>query len=93
MNRLHVPLVLLGCLVSAPTPAANPQQEKMASCNSQASTRALQGDQRKAFMSACLKASPATPQERMTLCNASASAQALKGEPRQRFMSDCLRKK
>ena len=31
------------------------QQEKMKSCNAQASKKALKGDERKAFMSSCLK--------------------------------------
>jgi hypothetical protein len=44
------------------TPAANdagkaltPQQEKMKTCNADAATKALKGDERKAFMSDCLK--------------------------------------
>jgi len=31
------------------------QQDKMKSCNAQASKKALKGDERKAFMSDCLK--------------------------------------
>jgi hypothetical protein len=47
------------CLKAAP--AANdaktltPQQEKMKTCNADAATKALKGDERKAFMSDCLK--------------------------------------
>ncbi|MNH87077.1 Phosphate starvation-inducible protein PsiF precursor [compost metagenome] len=44
------------------TPAANdagaaltPQQQKMKTCNADAATKALKGDERKAFMSDCLK--------------------------------------
>nr|WP_257230326.1 PsiF family protein [Pseudomonas sp. SbOxS1] len=43
------------------TPAANdaktltPQQEKMKTCNADAATKALKGDERNAFMSECLK--------------------------------------
>ncbi|HET9272908.1 MAG TPA: PsiF family protein [Methyloceanibacter sp.] len=32
------------------------QQERMKSCNAQASKKELKGDERKAFMSKCLKA-------------------------------------
>lgn len=36
-----------------------PQQEKMANCNKEAKEKKLAGDERKAFMSGCLKAKPA----------------------------------
>lgn len=36
-----------------------PQQEKMANCNKEAKDKKLAGDERKAFMSGCLKAKPA----------------------------------
>ena len=67
----------------------------MTTCNADASAKALKGDERKAFMSNCLKATPAatTPQERMKNCNATATTQALKGDARKAFMSDCLKKK
>ena len=40
----------------APSPAQQAQQDKMKSCNAEAGTKALKGDERKAFMSDCLKA-------------------------------------
>ena len=40
----------------APSPAQQAQQEKMKSCNAEAGTKALKGDERKKFMSDCLKA-------------------------------------
>lgn len=39
----------------APTPAQQAQQAKMKSCNADASKKALKGDERKKFMSECLK--------------------------------------
>ena len=33
-----------------------PQQEKMAACNKDAGTKSLKGDERKKFMSDCMKA-------------------------------------
>jgi len=70
-----------------------PQQEKMKSCNAEAGDK--KGDERKAFMSSCLKAgSPAAPmtqQDKMKKCNADASAKSLKGDERKGFMSECLK--
>ncbi|HCW0604083.1 TPA: phosphate starvation-inducible protein PsiF, partial [Pseudomonas aeruginosa] len=72
------------------------QQEKMKSCNADASAKSLKGDERKAFMSSCLKAGgsakAATQQEKMKTCNADATAKALKGDERKAFMSTCLKK-
>ncbi|HBP1512340.1 TPA: phosphate starvation-inducible protein, partial [Pseudomonas aeruginosa] len=61
-----------------------------------ASAKSLKGDERKAFMSSCLKAGgsakAATQQEKMKTCNADATAKALKGDERKAFMSTCLKK-
>lgn len=40
----------------APSPAQLAQQQKMKSCNADAGKKALKGDERKKFMSQCLKA-------------------------------------
>ena len=40
----------------APSPAQLAQQEKMKSCNAEAKAKAFKGDERKKFMSECLKA-------------------------------------
>ncbi|HDS1737424.1 PsiF family protein [Pseudomonas sp. BP8] len=90
MKMLHVPLLLLGLLISAQGFAATAQQEKMKTCNAEATEQTLKGDERKAFMSKCLKA---TQQEKMKTCNATASEKTLKGDERKAFMSDCLKKK
>jgi len=75
-----------------------PQQQRMVECNKEATGKS--GDERKAFMSTCLKAgsaatAPATAktaqQEKMTGCNAEAKAQALAGDERKTFMSTCLK--
>jgi len=70
----------------------NPQQERMKACNTQAGDK--KGDERKAFMSECLKggaAMPMTQQDKMKKCNADASTKALKGDERKTFMSECLK--
>lgn len=70
------------------------QQDKMAACNKSAT--GMKGDERKAFMSNCLKkdssvAAPAqTQQDKMTQCNKDATGK--KGDERKAFMSQCLKK-
>lgn len=96
MKMLRVPLLVMSLLMCAQGFAATAQQNKMTTCNADASAKSLKGDDRKAFMSTCLKAAPApaaTQQEKMKTCNATASTQALKGDERKSFMSDCLKKK
>ena len=77
------------------------QQEKMTACNAKATGKT--GDDRKAFMSNCLKADsttaasatpaapakPMTQQEKMTACNAQATGKT--GDDRKAFMSQCLK--
>ncbi|MGF6392901.1 PsiF family protein [Pseudomonas plecoglossicida] len=94
MKMLQMPLLVLAVLFSAQGFADTPQQEKMKTCNADASAKALKGDERKAFMSNCLKKDvPTAQQEKMKTCNADATTKALKGDERKAFMSDCLKKK
>lgn len=96
MKMLRVPLLVMGLLMCAQGFAATAQQNKMTTCNADATAKSLKGDERKAFMSTCLKTAPApaaTQQEKMKTCNATATTQALKGDARKAFMSDCLKKK
>ncbi|WP_457968405.1 PsiF family protein [Pseudomonas sp. R4-84] len=90
MKMLRVPLLMMGLLLCSQGFAATAQQTKMTTCNADATAKALKGDERKTFMSNCLKA---TPQDRMKSCNATATEQALKGDARKAFMSECLKKK
>ena len=72
--------------------AMSSQNMRMSECNTQATGK--KGDERKAFMSTCLKGDHAkapTQQEKMKTCNADAGAQHLKGDQRKTFMSTCLR--
>lgn len=82
--------------------APTPQQERMRACNKEAGDKNLTGDERKKFMSQCLKgeaaAAPAkkelTPQQqRMADCNKEAKDKNLAGPDRKKFMSECLKKK
>ncbi len=42
----------------APSAAQKAQQERMSACNAQAKEKNLKGNERKQFMSECLKANP-----------------------------------
>ena len=102
MKMMRVPLLMIGLLLCSQGFAATAQQEKMTTCNADATAKSLKGDERKVFMSTCLKATPAAndaakvltlQQEKMKTCNADAATKALKGDERKVFMSDCLKKK
>jgi hypothetical protein len=75
---------------------ANSQQEQMKTCNADAKTKGLKGDERKAFMKECLShhepeaAGKNSQQEKMKSCNADAKAKGLKGDGRKAFMKSCL---
>ena len=77
-----------------PAKTLTPQQQRMSDCNKAAEGK--KGDDRKTFMSSCLKgeepAKQLTPQQqKMKDCNAQAAQKALKGDERKTFMSTCLK--
>ena len=86
--------------VGAAERTLTPQQQRMTSCNQQATAQALKGDARKTYMSDCLKNSKSAPgeksltpqQQKMRECNNQATQQSLKGDDRNKFMSACLKK-
>jgi psiF repeat len=79
--------------------SANPQQERMKACSTQAGTQHLTGDARKTFMSSCLAGKTSgsgsttgnSQQQLMKSCNAQAGTQHLTGDARKAFMSTCLK--
>ena len=75
----------------APSEAQKKQQERMKSCNEKAAGK--KGDERKAFMSSCLKGDDGkmtAQQSKMASCNKQAGDK--KGDERKKFMSECLKK-
>ncbi|XHO84294.1 PsiF family protein [Azospirillum sp. A29] len=84
---------------SGASTAATAQQEKMKTCNADATAKSLKGDERKTFMSSCLSnkpaaaAEPAKPltaqQDKMKKCNTDAAGKT--GEDRKAFMASCLK--
>ncbi len=82
------------------------QQGKMGDCNKEAKEKKLAGDERKKFMSACLKGGGAAPapnpapasaakpteqKQKMGYCNKEAKEKKLAGDERKKFMSECLK--
>ena len=72
------------------------QQQRMKTCNADAKATGKKGDERKAFMSSCLKGETAAAsapamtdqQAKMKTCNADAKGKT--GDARKAFMKDCL---
>ena len=96
MKRASTVLFALACAglcspaLAADKKAPTAQQQRMTDCNKQADGK--KGDERKAFMSSCLKgesAKPMTQQEKMKACNTEATGK--KGDERKAFMSTCLK--
>jgi len=97
MKSIMTALALMGLLALNPAFAANEQQNKMATCNKDATGK--KGDERKAFMKECLSKKPEAPaeapknsqQNKMVTCNKEATGK--KGDERKAFMSECLKAK
>jgi psiF repeat len=97
-NIAVMSLFVAGLCVPSFALAAADQQNKMKTCNEQASVKGFgegKGDERKAFMKECLSAKPVTSaktaqQEKMKVCNKEAGEKSLKGDERKKFMSTCL---
>lgn len=75
------------------------QQSRMGDCNKEAKEKKLAGEERKKFMSGCLKGGAAAPaadkptdqKQKMGYCNKEAASKQLKGDERKKFMSECLK--
>src|SRR5918999_1160979 len=72
-----------------PSAAQKKQQERMKDCNEQAGAKKLEGEERKKYMSACLKGETGAKGEKMSAqqarmkdCNRKASDKKLKGDER-----------
>jgi hypothetical protein len=102
MSRVLLTAIVSGLLIAGNAVAQDKQtaqQERMKSCNAQASKKEMKGDERQAFMSKCLSGDSAkkgdgkeltAQQQKMKTCNAQASKKELKGDERKAFMSKCL---
>ncbi len=71
-----------------PSEAQRAQHQRLKECNAAAGDK--QGDERKKFMSVCLKDKQKAQQERLKLCNKEAGDKKLKDDARKGFMKECL---
>lgn len=85
----------IALVASVPAMAAT-QQEKMRTCNAEAKSQSLKGEDRRTFMSQCLSVTPEEKQERLAVkeksrtCAAEAKAKSIKGDERKQFIAQCL---
>ena len=111
MNKILTALLMSAALsvTSLAAHAKTAQQEKMGTCNKEAASKTLKGDERKAFMKSCLSAKPAATEATTGASTATAKASAdtpqnamttcnkaatgKKGDERKKFMSACLKAK
>ncbi len=103
MKKLFTLLALglslsFGAAHAADAPAAKTtQQTKMGTCNADAKTKALKGDERKAFMKGCLSGKPAdaaaaaapAPAEN-AVCEKSAADKKLHGAAKNAHVKKCM---
>ena len=96
-----VSILVSGLCLTPFAMAASAQQNKMKTCNAEATAKGLgegKGDERRAFMKECLSAKPmkaggtqqSTQQNKMKSCNKEAGAKNLTGDERKTFISTCL---
>jgi hypothetical protein len=82
------------CMSAKPATEGESQQEKLTTCNIEASGKGLKGDERNTFMNTCLSGKSATEgapqQDKMAKCTIEALNKRLKGDERHKFMSSCL---
>ena len=92
MKKWLALLAAAGCALSlavhaadAPAKAPTAQQQKMTTCNADAKTKALKGDERKAFMKECLSGGNAAP----SACEGKAAEKKLAGAAKSSFVKKC----
>lgn len=110
MNKVMTALLMAAALAATPLAASarTAQQEKMVTCNKEAKTQALKGEERKKFMKECLSAkgapaAAATPAKaepaaaaakpQNAMTACNKAAEGKKGAERKKFMSECLKAK
>jgi hypothetical protein len=74
-----------------PSPAQAAQQQRMTTCNSEASQRSLKGDARQSYMSSCLSGKM-NQTTLMKVCNAEATQDKMSSDDRKSYLATCLKK-
>ena len=96
----HCVLIAVALVLAAPAGhALMPPRDKPASCDAQATSLHIEGENREAFMKGCLStgsAEPArelTPQQvNMQACDRQADTRSMKGNDRRKFMWECMQR-
>jgi hypothetical protein len=100
MLRAACALCIVTAVAVAPTlaqPAKQPsaaqaaQQQRMTTCNADATQRSLKGDARQSYMTACL-GGKMTQTTLMKVCNAEATQEKMTSDNRKTYLSTCLKK-
>jgi psiF repeat len=95
-EHLVASLILMLTLACAVLGADNSQRDKMKNCNEIADQKQLTGEERKNFISSCLKGDERTKpsemsqKEKRKKCDEIADKKSLKGDDRKAFMATCL---
>jgi hypothetical protein len=66
------------------------QQNKMVTCQKEAGDKKLEGADRKAFVTECLKTKK-TQAQKLGACSKEAASKGLKGEERNQYLSTCAK--
>lgn len=99
--RLVAAALTVCCAVPAWSQTLTLPQQRMNYCNFVATSQGLQGDSRKAYLTACINGQNPTAaainkpltveQQRTAACEAQADTQRLGGEARRTFLKSCVR--
>jgi len=96
MQKFLIALFTLAGLTLAPLAGAaegakqpTPQQERMKSCNQEAGSKSLKGDERKAFMKSCLGGKSAEAPAGNGECQNKAAEKKLAGAAKTSFLKKC----
>ena len=99
MRSWLLPLSLIVACFAAPSAmAATAQQNKMSACQKSAGEKQLQGKERQAFVTECLKAKAPEPEaqptqgQKLGACSKEAAAKGLKGAERNQYLSECSKR-
>jgi len=95
MKSMIAPLLAAALFAVSLGAQASPQQDKMKACNADAKTKALKGDERKAFMKECLSAkgadaAPAAAAAASPMCEKSVADKKLHGAAAKAHMKKCM---
>ena len=78
-----------GGAFAAANEGTNPQQEKMKTCQAQATEKKLEKQARQDYVNTCLKAKPAKQESKMAMCNKKTAG--MNKDDRAKAQSECMK--